>query len=305
MNRGVLYGLGAYLLWGILPIYWKMLHNVPAMEIVAQRVLWSTVILTVLLVATQRFRHTAAALRSGRTLVAVAAASVFLATNWLVYVWAVNAGRVVDTSLGYFMNPLVNVLLGVLFFKERLRPWQWVSIGVAATGVVWLTVQYGSLPWIGLTLAFTFGFYGLLKKLSRLDAMEGLSAEMGLLLAPMLVLLALPYLMPDGNPVTLNPLTLVLLMLSGVATVGPLLLFGAAARSIPLTVLGLLQYIAPTMQFLLGVLVFHEPFSLQLLVGFVLIWTALAIYTLEGLARRRRYALAHRPIVPSDNSALS
>jgi chloramphenicol-sensitive protein RarD len=180
-----------------------------------------------------------------------------------------------------------------------------VSIGVAATGVVWLTVQYGSLPWIGLTLAFTFGFYGLLKKLSRLDAMEGLSAEMGLLLAPMLVLLALPYLMPDGNPVTLNPLTLVLLMLSGVATVGPLLLFGAAARSIPLTVLGLLQYIAPTMQFLLGVLVFHEPFSLQLLVGFVLIWTALAIYTLEGLARRRRYALAHRPIVPSDNSALS
>jgi chloramphenicol-sensitive protein RarD len=305
MNRGVLYGLGAYLLWGILPIYWKMLHQVPALEIVAQRVLWSTIILSVLLIATHRLGHTFTALRSGRTLAAVAAASVFLATNWLVYVWAVNAGRVVDTSLGYFMNPLVNVLLGVLFFKERLRPWQWVSIAVAATGVTWLTVQYGSLPWIGLTLAFTFGFYGLLKKLSRLDAMEGLSAEMGLLLAPMLVLLVVPYVMPSGNPVALDSFALVLLMLSGVATVGPLLLFGAAARSIPLTVLGLLQYIAPTMQFLLGVLVFHEPFSFQLLVGFVLIWIALAIYTMEGLARRRRYALAHRLAVPSDNSALS
>ncbi len=291
MNRGVLYGFGAYLLWGIFPIFWKLLHAVPALEIVAQRVFWSAVILTAILVSTHRVRSTFVAVRSKRTLAAIAAASVFLMTNWLVYIWAVNAGRVVDTSLGYFMNPLVNVLLGVAFFKERMRAWQWAAIGVAAGGVLWLTVQYGSLPWIGLTLAFSFGFYGLLKKLSKLDAIQGLSAEMALLLLPMAALLAYMYAQPGGADAVLNPVTIGLLMFTGVATVGPLLLFGAAARSIPLTVLGLIQYIAPTMQFLLGVLLFKEPFSAQLLIGFVLIWIALAIYTVEGLTHRHRYGI--------------
>lgn len=288
MNRGVILGFAAYLLWGIFPVFWKMLHAIPAIEIVAERVFWSSVILAGILVATHRVGSTVALLRSRRTLIAVAAASLFLMTNWLVYIWAVNAGRVVDTSLGYFMNPLVNVLLGVVFFHERLRIGQWTAIGVAAAGVLWLTIQYGSLPWIGLTLAFSFGFYGLLKKLSKLDAIQGLSAEMSLLLLPMLVLLVTIYAQPGRVDAILDPVTMGLLVFTGVATVGPLLLFGAAARSIPLTVLGLIQYIAPTMQFLLGVLLFKEPFNGVQLVGFVLIWIALALYTAEGLSHRRR-----------------
>jgi chloramphenicol-sensitive protein RarD len=292
MNRGILYGLSAYFLWGIFPIFWKMLQAVPAIEIVAQRVLWSSVILFVVLLASHKLGTTAHSLRAPRTLFPVAAASLFLMTNWLVYIWAVNAGRVVDTSLGYFMNPLVNVLLGVIFLKERMRSLQWAAIGIAAAGVLWLTIQYGSLPWIGLTLAFSFGFYGLLKKLSSLDAIQGLSAEMALLVIPMLLLLASIYSQPGRPAVIMHPVTVLLLMFTGVATVGPLLLFGAAARSIPLTVLGLIQYIAPTIQFLLGVLLFKEPFSAQLLVGFVLIWIALATYTVEGLTVRRRRAKA-------------
>lgn len=296
MNRGTIFGLGAYMLWGIFPVFWKMLHNVPPLEIVAQRVLWSALILAVILTVSGLVTSTLRALKSPRTLAAVSAASLFLMINWLVYIWAVNDERVVETSLGYFMNPLVNVLLGVLFFRERMRPWQWTAIGIAAGGVLWLTVQYGSLPWIGLTLAFSFGFYGLLKKLSPLDAIQGLSAEMALLVGPMLILLTYLYVQPGGAASATEPLTFGLLMFTGVATVGPLLLFGAAARSIPLSVLGLIQYIAPTIQFLLGVAVFREPFSYPLLVGFGLIWTALAIYTVEGLAYRRRRYLVEHPI---------
>jgi chloramphenicol-sensitive protein RarD len=288
MNRGILYGLGAYLMWGILPVFWKLLHEVSALEIVAYRVLWSSVILVGILITTQRVAPALSSLKSMRTFVAVVAASAVLMANWLVYIWAINAGHVVDTSLGYFINPLVNVLLGVIFFKERMRPWQWAAIGIATAGVLWLTIEYGSLPWIGLTLAFTFGFYGLLKKLSSLDAIEGLSAEMGMLVVPMAALLVYLYSSSGASTVVSTPTTFLLLMCTGAATVAPLLLFGAAARSIPLTVVGLLQYIAPTMQFLLGVLVFKEPFSFQLLIGFVLIWIALAIYTTESLAYRHR-----------------
>lgn len=302
VNRGVVCAFSAYFLWGVFPVFWKLLHAVPSLEIVAHRILWSAAILAAILAVSGRITSTLSSVRSRRTLISVVAASLFLMTNWLVYIWAVNAGRVVETSLGYFMNPLVNVLLGVIFLRERMRIGQWLAIGVAASGVIWLTVQYGSLPWIGLTLAFSFGFYGLLKKLSKLDAIEGLSAEMGVLLPPMLLLLVYMYAQPGRIDAVAQPATFLLLMLTGVATVGPLLLFGAAARSVPLTVLGLIQYVAPTMQFLLGVLVYREPFSYQLLIGFALIWTALGIYSWEGLAHRRRHGPRPRRLVSPGSS---
>ena len=188
------------------------------------------------------------------------------------------------------MNPLVNVLLGVLFLRERMRPWQWAAIGIATMGVLWLTIQYGSLPWIGLALAFSFGFYALFKKLSKMEAMTGLTAEMGVLFVPVVTLLVFYYTQPGHADTIASTRTLLLFMATSLFTVGPLLLFGASARLIPLSVLGLIQYIAPTLQFLLGVFVYHEPFNSQLLIGYVLIWMALAAFTTEGLLHRRNSA---------------
>lgn len=302
MSRGIAYGLAAYLVWGILPVFWKLLHTVTPLEIVAHRIVWSFVLLLGVLAITGNHRAIVAAMRTPRALLPFALTGLLLMTNWLVYIWAVNSGRVIETSLGYFMNPLVNVLLGVVFLRERMRVWQWAATAMAATGVVWLTIQYGSLPWIALTVAFSFGFYGLLKKLSKLGALEGLSVEMGILLGPMILLLAFIYLQQDGFGLVAHAPTFGMLLLTGAFTVIPLLLFGLAARMIPLTVLGLIQYIAPTLQFLLGVLVFREPFSLQLLIGFILIWAALAMFTWEGLAHRR-FDRRNNQVLPAKTSA--
>jgi chloramphenicol-sensitive protein RarD len=220
----------------------------------------------------------------------VLAATALLAVNWLTYIWGVNAGYVVEASLGYFINPLVNVVLGVLFFREKLRRAQWLPVGLAILGVVYLTLSYGALPWIALVLAFTFAFYGLIKKTLHLGPFHSFTLEVGGMALPALVYLLYLELAGQGAFGHQGGATTALLALTGVVTALPLLWFATAARRIPFSTLGLLQYVTPTLQFLLGVLVYGEPFTAARMVGFALIWAALLLYSLEGVVVRRRNA---------------
>lgn len=290
MNKGMLYAVGAYVLWGLLPIFWKALSAVPALEILAQRIAWSLLVVLLLVVVRGRGHAVQAAVRDWRVLGTFTASALLLSLNWFVYIWGVNAGFIVETSLGYFINPLVNVVLGMLFLRERLRLWQGIAITIAVSGVVYLTVSYGRLPWIALTLACSFGLYGLLRKTASLPSLEGLSVETLVLFVPAVAYLI--YLHGNGEGAFGHVTTgaALLLVLSGIATATPLLLFGAGARMISLTTLGLLQYIAPTLQLLLGVLVYGEQLSAERLVGFCLIWLALAVYTGESIAHGSRAA---------------
>jgi chloramphenicol-sensitive protein RarD len=288
INRGILFGIGAYLLWGLFPLYWKALQSVPATQILGHRIVWSFAFLLILVVLMKSWASLRAIFKLPYTLVILAIAAVLLGSNWLVYIWGVNAGFIVETSLGYFINPLVNVLLGVLFLRERLRTFQWLPVGLAAIGVLYLTLSIGKVPWISLYLAITFGLYGLLKKLAAVGSVPGLTVETGVLLLPSLGFLIYTNFAGSGALGSSTPWVTFLLVGSGVVTALPLLLFSAAARAIPLTTLGLLQYMAPTMQLLIGVLVYREPFDLTRLIGFSLIWIALILYTLEGFAMRKR-----------------
>lgn len=287
-NRGILYALGAYILWGFLPVYWKALESVPPVQILGHRAVWSFALLTILILQRREAISLVKALSSRRILLFGGLAAGLLGVNWLVYIWGVNNGHIVESSLGYFINPLVSVLLGVLFFKERLRPVQWAAVGLAACGVIYLTIRSGALPWISLTLALTFGFYGLLKKKSSLEALPGLGLEMAFLFLPALAYLLFAQSQGSGAFGHAGVETNLLLAFTGVITALPILMFGMAARSIPLTLVGLLQYIAPTCQFLLGVLAYGEPFTHDRLIGFSVIWLALLLYWLEGWLRRRR-----------------
>jgi len=291
-NKGVLFGIGAYLIWGFFPIYFKAMQAVPSVQILFHRIVWSFGLLTLLLLLRGQWRDLWAAITGPKLLATYAIAACLLAINWLTYVWGVNAGYVVETSLGYFINPLVNVALGVIFLKERLRPMQWLPVGLAAAGVLSLTFQLGALPWIALVLAFSFGLYGLMKKISPLGSFYGLTLETGILFLPALAYLLIADQQGMGAFGHVGMANNVLLVLSGLFTITPLLMFSTAARSIPLSLLGLLQYIAPTCQFLLGVLLYKEPFTQVQLVGFGIIWVALLIYTTEGFVVRRHRAAA-------------
>lgn len=286
MNRGVLYAIGAYGLWGFLPLYWKAVQTVPAVQILSHRFVWSCIFLMMLIWVKKEWPVLRGALATPRTLAVFSLAAVLLAINWLTYIWGVNAGFIVESSLGYFINPLMNVLLGVVFFKERLRPWQWGSIGLAGAGVLYLTLSYGRLPWIALVLAFTFGMYGLLKKTAPLGALPGLTLETAILFVPAGALLLFAESQGSGAFGHQGLTVTTLLAFTGVITALPLLLFAGAARRIHLSTLGLLQYIAPTIQFLIGVLVYGEPFTQARLVGFGAIWVALALYSLEGFVNK-------------------
>lgn len=296
MRKGVIAAAGAYVLWGLLPLYWKAIHGVSALEIVAHRMVWSLVFALVLLAVTRNWGWLTQVRRRPALLLPFAVTGVLISLNWLVYIWAVNSGRIVDASLGYFINPLVNVLLGVVFLRERLRPWQWVAIAVALCGVSYLTWSAGQAPWIGLTLAFSFGIYGLIRKTARFNSLEGFTMETGIMFLP-----AVAYLLFLGQTGELafgadSLTTTLLLAFTGVITAVPLLLFAVGARLVTLTTLGILQYIAPTLQFLLGVVVYNEDFTQARLIGFGLVWTSLAIYTIEGyLARRQRQMAAAAP----------
>ncbi|NML16518.1 EamA family transporter RarD [Azohydromonas caseinilytica] len=294
MNIGVVQAALAYVAWGLFPLYFHQVATVSAMEIVLHRTVWSLVFVLGVLAAMRRFGALAPVLRQPRQLGLFMLSALLLSGNWLVYVWAVNNGHVIDASLGYFINPLVYVLLGYAFLHERLRPMQWAAIALAGLGVLWLTWQGGQLPWIALLLAGSFGLYGLMRKTASLGALEGLALET-LLLAPLAVpALAVWTLQGSSTLAHADAPTVGWLLLAGPITAVPLLLFAAGARRITLATLGLLQYIGPTLQFAIGLWVFHEPFQANRLLGFILIWAALALYSAEGLwvARQRAVAAA-------------
>ncbi len=293
MNRGIAYASAAYLLWGVFPIYFKALQGVAPLEILGHRIVWSLMVCAVLLLLLRRLQWLADLRRQPRVLLWFAASSVLVAANWFVYIWAVNASRVVDASLGYFINPLVNVLIGAAFLHERLRSAQWVAVGVAAIGVSWLTWQAGAVPWIGLLLALSFGLYGLLRKTAALGAIEGLTLET-VLLTPIAAAYLL-WLVQTGQSgfVDGDAATRLLLAAAGPVTAVPLLLFAAGARRIPFSTLGLLQYLGPSLQLLIGVWLYHEPFA-ERAPGYVLIWIALAVFSVEGIVQGWRSRAATR-----------
>ena len=292
MNKGIWNGLGAYVLWGFFPIYWKLLHDVPALQVIGHRIGWSFILLVAVILLTRQWENFRSAALVPKVIGIYAIAGVLLSINWLVYVWGVNSGFIVETSLGYFINPLVSVLLGVIFLRERLRAMQWVPVGLATIGVIYLTVTYGRLPWIALSLAFSFGIYGLVKKLAPLGSLYGLTLETALVFPAALIYLA--FVDSAGTGVFLHHSTLtdILLIGTGVVTSIPLLMFASAARQIPLTMIGVLQYVAPTLQFLIGVFLYHEPFDHSRLIGFSLVWIALIIFWVEN------YLASRMPVQP-------
>jgi chloramphenicol-sensitive protein RarD len=298
MNKGMLSAAAAYAMWGFLPIYFKFIHDVPSIQATAHRVTWSFLFLAVILLVKQEWKGFRASLTQ-RTVLIFLGAATLLAVNWLVYVYAMTSGFIVEASLGYFINPLVNVVLGMVFLRERLRPVQWVPIGLAALGVLYLTVSVGSLPWIALVLAFTFGFYGLVKKVAPLGSFYGLTLETTLLFIPATGYLIYSELTGTGAFLHTGTTNTILLFLLGVVTAIPLLLFASGARSVSLTTMGLLQYISPTLQFITGILLYGEPFTPQRVIGFGIIWLALVIFTAEGFLSRRRTPGTSQPIVAS------
>jgi len=287
MNKGIWNGIAAYAMWGFFPIYWKFLHQVPALQVIGHRIGWSFILLIVVILLTKQWKEFRSAALTWKTIGIYSIAAVLLSINWLVYVWGVNSGFIVETSLGYFINPLFSVLLGVVFLRERLRPVQWVPVGLAAAGVIYLTVTYGRLPWIALSLAFSFGIYGFVKKLAPLGSLYGLTLETAIVFPIALLYLAFVNVTGTGAFLHEGALTDILLIGTGVVTSIPLLMFASAARQIPLTVIGLLQYIAPTLQFLIGVFLYHEPFDQSRLIGFGLVWLALIIFWVENYLANR------------------
>jgi len=292
MKSGIWYALGAYVLWGLFPIYWKWLQHVPALEVIGHRIGWSFILLMIVIIVTKQWRKFRSTL-TRRVLGLYLIAGILLSFNWLIYVWGVNSEHVVETSLGYFINPLLSVLLGMIFLKERLRPLQWLPIGLAALGVIYLTWTYGSLPWIALSLAFTFGFYGLVKKTSPLGSLYGLTLETGWVFLPAIGYLIYAESVGQGAFGHTGVVSDLLMIGAGVVTTIPLLMFASAAKRIPLTMVGIMQYIAPTLQFLLGVLIYKEPFTSTSLIGFSLVWAALIVFWIEGMYARQ----AQRAIV--------
>jgi len=297
MHTGLLYAFLAFLIWGLFPLYLQFVTSVPPLEVVLHRSTWSLVLVLAVLAWQRRWAWLGESLRQPRRLALFTLTALLLAGNWLIYVYAVQGGHVVEASLGYFINPLFNVLLGVLVLRERLRRLQWVAVALAAAGVLWLTWQAGRLPWIALVLAGSFGLYGLVRKTATLGPLEGLALE-NLMLAPVFVPLLLWWSWTHDG-VLMHGITPQLgwLLLGGPLTAAPLLLFAGAARRLPLATLGLVQYVSPTLSFLLGIWVFHEPFDSARLLGFVLIWTGLALVSADalGLGGQRRSAVPTPP----------
>lgn len=286
LRRGLLAGLAAYLMWGVFPLYFRLLASAGAVEILAHRVFWSLVTVALLVTGIRRWSAVRALLRDRRRLGLLSLAAVLVAVNWVVYIWAVNHDRVLESSLGYFINPLVTVLLGVLVLRERLRAPQWVALALAAAAVVVITVDYGHPPWIAVTLALSFGAYGLVKKRADAPALPALVVETAVLTPLAVGYLVVLTALGQSSFTTEGVGHALLLASTGLATSLPLIAFGAAATRLPLVALGLLQYLTPTMQFLIGAVVLHEPLSTTRWIGFALVWLALVAFTVDQLARR-------------------
>ncbi len=283
-----MFGIGAYGLWGLFPLYWPLLEPAAPLEILSHRIVWSLLFVGALVWLRRRYSTVRAALLDRRTRTALVVASVVIALNWFLFIWAVNNHHVVETSLGYFINPLVSVAMGVVAFGERMRRLQWAAIGIAAAGVMWLTFEYGRPPWISIVLALSFGTYGLAKKKANVGAVQSLTVET-LVLAPLALGYVLTLQATGAGEFGRHGLGhTALLVGAGVATALPLLCFGAAATRIPLSMVGMLQYLTPTLQFLIGVFLYGEPMTSARWVGFVLVWLALAVFTAETLSHRRR-----------------
>lgn len=285
MRKGILYATACYTAWGLFPLYFKALHEITPLEILLYRMLFSLLFLLGILSWRRQWSWVSRVIRDPKLIAGFSASALLLSINWFIYIWAINNARVIDASLGYFMTPLVSVLLGYVFLHERLRGLQSVALALAAAGVTWLAWQTGHPPWIGLTLALTFGTYGLLRKTAALGPLEGLSLETALLFP-----FALGYLIwlnYSGQTTYLTSSTSAqyLLLAAGPITAIPLLLFAAGARRIPMATLGLLQYISPSVQLILGVYLYNESFGVARLMGFLAIWLALAIYSLEGIRK--------------------
>ena len=284
MNRGKWYAVAAYGLWGLFPLYWKQLTSVvPLTQVLGHRVVWSFLVLLIIIRLRKHGSLLREALRSPRVWFTYALAAVLLGSNWLLFIWALMSDFVVEASLGYFINPLLNVLMGVVFLGERLRMGQWFAVGLAAIGVLYLTFVYGALPWIALVLATSFGLYGLIKKTARLGPIDSLTFEMGLLFLPALLYLIWTDVTGEAAFLHSGFKADCFMVCAGIVTTTPLLLFGAATRRIPLSLIGMIQYLAPTMHLLLGVFLYHEPFTRARLIGFGFIWIALVIFACEGL----------------------
>jgi chloramphenicol-sensitive protein RarD len=279
-TRGLLLGVGAYVCWGILPLYLHLLKGVPALEVLAHRVLWSTLLLAIILFVLKRWRVMLAAAR-GRTLVYLFISAAMIAINWIVYIWAVLNAHVLEASLGYFINPLVNIALGMAVLGERLRRWQGVAIGIASIGVAVMAVSGGGALWISLTLAVSFGLYGLVRKIAAIDALGGLTMET-LIIAPFCIAVLIQTEQSGGSIWGGSTTMGLLLFGAGAVTATPLLMFAAAARRLPYSTMGLLQYIAPTLQFLAAVLLFGEPLHTAHIVTFALIWAGCALYAWDS-----------------------
>ena len=283
MNKGTFSALGAYLSWGLLPIYWKVLHNISPAQIISHRVIWSFLFVALIITFRKEWKTLRITISDHRTILIYLAAAILLTFNWLVYVWGVNSDHVVETSLGYFINPLVSVFLGVIFLRERLRPGQWIPVSIAAVGVIYLAIVYGRLPWIALALATSFSFYGLVKKTAPLGSLYGLTLETGLAFLPCALFLIVAELTGQGAFGHSTFIQNVMMVGTGIITAIPLLMFASAARQIRLVTLGILQYIAPTCQFLIGVAIYREPFNHHQLIGFSFVWLALLLFWIEGL----------------------
>jgi chloramphenicol-sensitive protein RarD len=283
------------LLWGAFPLFWPLLEPATAIEILAHRMVWSLIVVVVILRFSGGFAGVRAVLRNRRQLLFLTGAAVVISVNWGVYIWGVNSGHVIETSLGYFINPLFTIVLGVAVLGERLRRWQWVAVGIGAAAVAVITIDYGRLPWIALTLAVSFGLYGFFKNKAAAGAVDSLAVETGVLFLPAAAVLVV--IAAQGNLVfgTHSTGTTALIASSGVVTAVPLLLFAASTRRLPLSVVGLLQYMTPVLQFAVGVGIRHESLPRAELIGFVLVWVALVVLTVDGLRAQRR---AERPAPP-------
>ncbi len=291
---GAACAVAAFLIWGLTPIYFKTLRFVPALEILMHRMVWSFLFLLPFVVFTQRRHEFVKVISSGRTLMILLVTTILVSSNWFVFIWAINSDHILQTSLGYYINPLINVLLGVVFLKEHLRPTQLAAVLLAAAGVVYLTIEIGRPPWIALFLAFTFGFYGLIRKVASVNALVGLTIETLLLSLPAVIYLGTLYAHGRGAFLRIDTRTDVLLMCAALATALPLLLFTTGARRIHFSTIGILQYIAPSCTFLLAVFVYREPFLPAQMWTFVLIWAALLIYSVDSVVYFRRYHARRR-----------
>jgi len=287
LKHGIWYGVGAYVAWGLLPLYWKGIDAVPAGQLIGHRIVWSFLTLAAVISLLNQWSALRAAISRPGVVRMYGLAAVLITINWFIYVWAVNHGFIVETSLGYFINPLVSVVFGVLVFGEEFRQWQWIGVALAGGGVLYLTFAYGALPWIAIVLALSFGSYGAVKKKAPLGSIHGLTIETAILLVPAIVYVLYAERAGEGAFLRQGPAVDALLVSTGVVTTVPLLMFASALQRTPLSTMGVLQYIAPTLQLLLGVLVYREPFSRTQLIGFVIVWAGLIVFGLDEWFSRR------------------